>query len=534
MRMRLPAAAPVLRLFAFLWSLVLIALMATGTVTSAHIGTMTWGVGHDVWSATIAISNIKFGLKGYLGYHEVERAMAEKIDGAPSAWTTGTDQSEKNSADPAIITSGFRAASMLTPADIVVPSNKAGYLVDWCEDLGYADFYNIAFRLFGVNAFSTHWLYISILTVSVFLFAVAFRADNMAMASLVVALSSLFLVGNSGIFQQSLPSFAANRFVSTLAIIPMLHVFLAFLRLGPLRSIEAGLLLLQALLLAWTIGFRTSGEWTYFAIAVSLVAVILMRANIRLGIRGIVSRIPKLPDFHRLAAVAAITLIVAVSVGTIRNHRIDERYFWDDELPHHLVWHSAWLGLTLNPDWHLVKPYADLSDVRSDSVGFMWFQHRMAELGQPYASSSAPRFYRARIYEKMLAGEFVRFLLRHPIYDLQLYAYDKPKALIGDITALVKSISPRAWAFGAVSLLLSVPLLAWRRTALREMLACYGLIWACSLLPPLWAYPAPYLEADQFDMTLVLGLIIASASAAVVLRAATNFSLFLVKQNRAD
>ena len=33
--------------------------------------------------------------------------------------------------------------------------NELGYLTNWCEDISYARFYTLAFRIFGCNAFST-------------------------------------------------------------------------------------------------------------------------------------------------------------------------------------------------------------------------------------------------------------------------------------------------------------------------------------------------------------------------------------------
>jgi hypothetical protein len=66
-------------------------------------------------------------------------------------------------ADPAAVTRGLKAGAVLRALDISIPPTKDGYLTNWSEDLGYADFYNLAFRLFGVSAVSTHWLYISVL-----------------------------------------------------------------------------------------------------------------------------------------------------------------------------------------------------------------------------------------------------------------------------------------------------------------------------------------------------------------------------------
>src|ERR1044071_4851644 len=56
--------ASLLRAFAAGWSALLIALMAFGALSSARIGTITWGPTHDIWPITIAISSLELGAKG--------------------------------------------------------------------------------------------------------------------------------------------------------------------------------------------------------------------------------------------------------------------------------------------------------------------------------------------------------------------------------------------------------------------------------------------------------------------------------------
>src|SRR3979409_90947 len=153
----------VVRLISLAWTLTLIGLMATGTLSSARIGTMTWGPSHDIWSAAIAISEINFGLSGKLAYKEIEQAIANEVTGSKSAWSVMDDATRGLLRDPSAVTRGLVAGAAVKKEAISVPPTKEGYVTDWCEDLGYADFYNLAFRLFGFNAYSTHWLFMTIL-----------------------------------------------------------------------------------------------------------------------------------------------------------------------------------------------------------------------------------------------------------------------------------------------------------------------------------------------------------------------------------
>src|SRR5467141_2076686 len=187
----------VVRLLGLAWSAALIGLMATGTFSPARIGTMTWGPAHDIWSAAIAISQINFGLSGKLAYREIDQAIANEVTRSKNTWDVMDDTTRGLLKDPAAVTRGLRAGAAVKRDAISVPATKEGYVTDWCEDLGYADFYNLAFRIFGYDAFSTHWLYISLLALSYLLFVAVFFRDNSAIGTLTLSTTALFLVSSS-------------------------------------------------------------------------------------------------------------------------------------------------------------------------------------------------------------------------------------------------------------------------------------------------------------------------------------------------
>src|SRR3979490_3267689 len=307
----------VVRLISLAWTLTLIGLMATGTLSSARIGTMTWGPAHDIWSAAIAISQINFGLSGKLAYREIDRAIASELTRSKKTWDVMDDTTRSLLKDPAAVTRGLRAGAAVKQGAISVPAAKEGYLTDWCEDLGYADFYNLAFRIFGFDAFSTHWLYISILTLSFVLFIIAFFRDNLAIGTLTLSITALFLVTSSSIFSESVPSFAANRFLSTLAAIPLLHVIYAAIRRYPFGWPEVLVLSAQAGLLAFATALRSSATWCIVAFIVSIVAVALVRrfrspadGSALLGRRRFAWRWTSIPYVRRLGIIGLLVLAV--------------------------------------------------------------------------------------------------------------------------------------------------------------------------------------------------------------------------------
>jgi hypothetical protein len=506
------------------WTILLVVLMSFGIFSSARIGTMTWGPQHDVWSAAIALSQIKFGLSGGLAYKEIEQAITNDVTTTKNIWDILDDGTQALLRDPSAITRGLKNAAALRKDQIAVPTTKDGYITDWCEDLGYADFYNLAFRLFGVNAFSTHFLYVAILLLSVLLFQACFIRDSLPMASLTLSVTALFLLSSSTFFNESVPSFAANRFLSTLGLIPLLHLVHAALRRRAWTAAELGVAAVQAAILAFAIAARGSTMWCLFALATVLLATACIRlrhfpwallARRKLSVAWQLAR----DSIARLVITGAIAIAVVVVFGLVRNAQLDERYLRDDNLPHHLLWHSAYLGLTYNPEWPKYKPFADVPDY-GDSAGFTVFVHRMQERGEP--ATSSVNFYRARVYEKVIKREYLSFLVAHPTYALKLFLYYKPMKLIDLLCALVGSIPLAAGLLALGSILLVSAVLGFSSgialSNYAELGFSFVFIWLSSMLPVFWAYPDHHVVADPTLGTLLLSLAALSFACVFLLR----------------
>jgi hypothetical protein len=512
----------------------LIALMATGTFTTARIGTMTFGAAHDIFSAAIAISQIKLGLPGRLAYREVVQAISNVLMDGKSAWVMPDAADAVRARDPATITQSFRAAVAVKQADVEIPATRAGYLTDWAEDVGYAEFYDLAFRVFGFNAFSTHKLYMAILTASTLLFGLAFYKDNAAMGTLALVISALFLTSAAGTFSALLPSFAANRFLSTLALVPLLHIIHAALRSGSIRAGEIAALMGQIVLLVMASSFRSSANWTLAAISLSLLAILYLRRDRSQprypkggGLGQTAAALWRTPGFGRLAAVGGLVILVTAEVGFVRYQQFDERYFWDDNLPHHLVWHSAYVGLGANPDWPLVKPFPDVPNW-GDGAPFTVFQHHNAALGLPVISTrgDSPAWALARSYEEFTRHEYLSFLVDHPLYTAELFFYYKPVGLLSLLMANAVALADHHLLVNLLAIIIAISLatalfsLVGRGRELIALAAVSGIIWLCSLLPIMWAYPTNFTIADQIWSAAFLLLAMVCVSGAALRRRA--------------
>jgi hypothetical protein len=490
---------------------------------------MTWGPQHDIWSAAIAISHLKFGLKGGLAYREIEHAIAADVTSTGNPWDIMDDKTRALLQDPAAVTRGFKHADEITKEQIKVPESKAGYLVNWCEDLGYADFYRLAFKLFGLNAYSTHYLFMTLLMVSLLVFLGRFIGDDLPMATLTLAVTTFFILSASPIFGESLPSLAANRNLSVLGLIPLLHLIHAALSRRPLGSAELGAIAFQALLLAFVASTRGSATWCYVALLVTLISVALFRSrpltwkSLTIGGLGDAWRSPD-KYVRRIALAGAVSFGVIAVFSWINNAQIDDRYRQEDNLPHHLFWHSAFLGLTFHPDWPKEKPYPDLPD-SGDSAGFHLFEKVMKERDDTAVAPSG--FYRARVYEKFIRDQYFSFLSKHPQYALELFFYYKPRLLRDVLVERMRSVPLGAALIALVAVILVSMLLGLSRTnrvsAYAEVGGGTAVVWLSSLLPSFWAYPAPHVIGDQLLGTWFMLLALASAVGALVVYALSNF-----------
>jgi hypothetical protein len=517
----------VVRLAAIGYSLLLIGFMATGQFTSARIGHMTWGQETDFRAIAVALSNIEYGLKNEIGYRRVSFELAKYLTSTGHDIQVHDEATRLLAHDPQLITYTIRAAASLPRAELRrMPLDSGAYVTTYHEDVTFADYYNIAFRLFGYNAYSTHYLYMAILILSYSLFVFSYWKHDIALATLLAAVGALFAESTSifsPIFSDGLPSFAANRFLSTLGFIPMLHLWWAALANRPLSRMEWGIVVLQCIIMIFAIQCRTSGIWMVIAICLGLFGIIALRWW-RHRAQG-QSRVGELMNLRaaigRPVLIGAIVLLGLSVVSAVRAVQLHPIYFSDDVIPHHMRWHSAWIGMPIHPRWSEHLPYPELANLVADTLSFRLFEIHM-EKKEPdvsYRSSVTGSLYKIRMHERILRQEFFEFLPKNLKFMWELYSWYKPIAIANTHAALVKLITPVGWIF-------TIPLMiaAGWLMAKSMRLGRGELVWAlsvtslCSLLPAIWAYPAAFAFGDQFYTLLFLALVLGGIAISVVCR----------------
>jgi hypothetical protein len=500
------------RIIGVLVSLLFVACLATGLQTKLRVGQITWGPTVDFWAIAIAISNIEYGLSGEIGYRRVSQELAKQLTGTADDMRLDED-TRAAIKRPDLITGAMRAAANL-PKDQLrpMPLESGAYVSTWAEDVGYADFYNVAFRLFGYQAFSTSNLYATVFGLSIILFVISYWKNRAAIATMVATTGAFFITCNSGIFSEYLPSIAANRFLSTLGIIPLLHLLWA--TVDEEWNVNKGVILvLQALLLTAAIGLRSSALWmivTVLGVSIMVFGIHAFRLVRQKESPRILIEIMT-PVFRPVLVCGTLILIFALSAG-LRNLQLHPIYSSDDALPHHARWHSAWLGLALNPAWPERKPFQELPDKITDDVGFLIFTRYMQENlpNVPITSPTTGNLLKAGLLERVLKREFFRFSAANPIFMFKTYFWYKPFRILQTYSWLLQSLSIISWLTVVLVVILVAGLFRLPRgvNSLEAGLALFILV-ACSSLPPLWAYAAPHVFGDQLIVGVFGGMVVA-------------------------
>lgn len=494
--------------FLIIWSFFLVGLMYANILSNAHVGAVSFGPDVDIAAMSIAISKVKFGLDGGLGYKAVANELRKYLTSGSVKETIDLDENSR-SVEQALGAAIHVSKNILTPK--LQETNYNNYVTTVVEDIGYADFYELAFRIFGFNAFSTHQMYFSILFLSLFIYLLAFYQYESTAILMVLLTSCLFLVSNS-MFSPFVPSFATNRFLSTLALFPLFHcVTYCFLDKKQTRK-DIMYLVIQALLLAFTLHLRTSSSWMIVSLTSVLFLIGLVRyygyPNHHYSFKTILVRIINVHGVTRIVATFFIVIAMIFIHDVSRSLTLNKIYFSDDVIPHHVFWHSAYLGLVLNPKWQETIPYPELAGFSGidDNIAWKIYQHYQSIDPVHYGISPITGFYKIRIHERLMRKEFLLFAYKNPGYMLQLYFKYKPKEIFLSLKQMIfaipfSSLSITIWGFlGSIFL----AIISVRRELAIKITAAATVIWGGSLLPLLWAYPASYAICDQFLSTIFL------------------------------
>jgi hypothetical protein len=192
-------------------------------------------------------------------------------------------------------------------------------------------------------------------------------------------------------------------------------------------------------------------------------------------------------------------------------------------LPYHMVWHNAYMGLALHPDWNEGgdKHGKSIAETMTDNMAWVAAATEANErYGLPgeYLNNTElgglPGI-KIGLHEKLIKERFLRFVYQHPLFMLELYLWYKPKMFFSE---LAWAFSNYSWRVGTLLCQLTfvvVAVIAWRRleipSPVRRVLSSALLVTGMmSLLPVVWTYPMAHVLGEQFVVWIAIVLYFAT------------------------
>ena len=215
-------------------------------------------------STAVAISRLhEPPADGYLAYQSVIDALNRH---GFAVFTGDSGQHLDRAGWHALFSDPARMDRALHDAATVPINNQLEPQLIRDNELAFADYIDIAFRLFGVHMSSLYYLYFSILGISCLLFLIEFRANSFLLFVLHTYLASIFLLQNYVVRDDGMSTLANSRLFEALSLLPMIHILaLAWMR-TPMTLARFGIVLVQGFFLAFLIDCRSTALWQMAAI----------------------------------------------------------------------------------------------------------------------------------------------------------------------------------------------------------------------------------------------------------------------------
>jgi len=488
----------------------------------------------DTTLISVALSESVYGLDlGYVGLMSVYVSMMTTLK--TGVTNPNDDAMLRNLRDGELINKAIADASSLQSTGFGNISDHR-IMVPMYYDLGAIDYVKLSFRLFGRRIEALYNTFFAIVGLSALLYLLTFPNS---IASQLVLLATLFAFQielQLPIFSASMPSFVGVRHGSTLCLVPMWYFAILTVQRRPLSWLSLAMAVGQLSLLIIAFTVRATAIWAVVFLVLLAVTTgtyrwLLTPRTERTGLRWLRS--------------IALWPVVAL-IGALVTHdqylklKLHPVYFSDDVIPHHVVWHSAYVGFQYVPEVYGFPVPKSL--LGSDSIAFEGAMRYMSsthfignETGLPsYRALEAGGYFsqwnggnpKYRLHDAIMRRVVLDTIAKYPRTMVYLYAVKKPIAI---------------WEVGIDQIRRSDPALKWMMLAgscvaglllsilgdRRELTLCARLVaWGLgavmvALLPCIWAFPVAWSVLDGLlillGLTCVGGGIVVAAAATLVI-----------------
>jgi len=321
--------------------------------------------------------------------------------------------------------------------------------------------------------------------VTCLVYYLSFRKNLLALSLLIAYLFVLnAVIATSDVFSESFPSISSYRGISALAIVPLMHLMMCVFHRIQWRSGAALGGAIQTFIFVFVVWSRSSAQWGVVAIAIYTLLTWL------LALRSKSARtVPLWPLLAVLVGFLGLKVYVSQAVSPA--------YYTDDLVTGHLVWHSAYIGLTLNPH------FPD-TGYTGDGIAFEPATKYLRETRPDlHGSGSLTNGYRFRLHDQAVRHLFLEFAFQNPLFMVQLYFWWKPLQFISNYGTAM-----RVWFQWMALLPIIVTVSVTGALSAKRLgddwyrwcggaLSVTSMLLLGSYLPLWWAYAAPYVMSDS-------------------------------------
>lgn len=485
--------------YGYLVSFLMFLLLGYG-YTSGIKGALTWGPTNDFWAISIAISDLEYDLEGYLGYREVSQVLANTLSEAKSDTNVHSLKTRDLVQNPPLVSLAINNAANLDKSILKEGNKYRGHYLNYSEDVGFIDFYKISFSLFGYHANSSYYLYIIIYLISLGVLFLRYRKNHTVMVLSLFITVGIISAANSILMSDLMIAISSNRFISTLCFIPLLHIFFEGSVSNKTYFNRRILFLsLQILLLFFVFTVRISSLWALllliFIVSIKLIYLLFKAKTINLKKVLLTSGL-------NYFLISVLLILIGGSYKIMQYYQLDRIYHTQDMMPHHLVWHSAYIGLSFHPNWNNHLQFEDLKGAHGDSIPFIVTNKMLEGTGVSIVGgASGGSGTKNRMHDQIVKKQFFKFLADNPMYVLELYFYHKPIKMFKTLLTQIKSAKSMTFIFAVMAIFYAIFVLLQKRINRIDghlLFSSSFLIMIFSFLPILWSYPAPFVLADQY------------------------------------
>ena len=350
--------------------------------------------------------------------------------------------------DPKMLNSMLRMASSVDTCGSALVFNPN-------NDQRMVDYIRGAFALFGINVGALYYMYFVLLGVPIFLYLLCFWRNYQSCALLFACLCAAYTFMPSWVYQNNaLISVSNQRFLSTLGIIPLLHILLLITQYkATIRWMDVVTVVSQAAFVAFAYAIRSSVEWMYLTV-LTLTLFYLARPVISAVLR----RTLRLSDgvSTRRITIAMLFAATVMTIGAFRMVYLASPC--GEALNAHPVWHPLYyslqfgprwgaklpeyVGLAKHPNWPNPVPHVDDATLSGDEMVYAAVQEYVERHHLPYRTRpniwySTPESLRVTpdglplgswvTYESVVRDMFFEFVKDNPRYVLENFLIVKPE-----------------------------------------------------------------------------------------------------------